>query len=108
MSTRDPFLMTFGIWLDRAAVWLTLTGVSFLLLWALVWQRGLGQPWTEAMRQLQTVLRGQADPIVNILCLLTLATAVAASSLLAAWLFMRWRRQGELHGTHVRGSQLDN
>lgn len=106
MSTRDPFLMTFGVWLDRLLVWLTLVSVSFLLLWSLVWQR-LGRPWTEAAQQLLAVLSGRGEPIVNVLCGLSLATAGATATLLAAWLFARWRRQGELREAHVRGSQLD-
>jgi len=107
MSMRDPFLNSLVIVLDRAIVWLTLTGVHFIVLWAAVWQRGLGLSWVLAMRQLQAVFSGSAERVTLTLFALTLAVAVLGTSGLCAWLFARWRRQGELRGGHVRGPQLE-
>lgn len=107
MSARDPFLNSLLIVLDRAAVWLALTGVSFMVLWAVVWQRGLQFSWTLAMRQLQAVFTGGAERLTLTLFALTLAVAVLGTSGLCAWLFACWRRQGELRGGHVRGPRLE-
>lgn len=107
MRTRDPFLTTFGIWFDRLAVWFTLSMVSFVLLWGFVWERCLGQGTAYALAQLRAVVTGQAEPFVNVLCALSLAVAIETTSLLSAWLFTRWRRQGQLGVAHVRGSRLE-
>ena len=107
MSTRDPFLSSVFIVIDRFAVWLVLAAVSFLVLWSAVWQRGLGRSWAEALAALHAVLGGRAEPLTTTLCTLTLAVAVLASSLLCLWLFARWRRQGELRTEHVRGARLE-
>jgi hypothetical protein len=106
MKTRDPFLSTFGIVFDRLAVWLILVIVAFVLLWSGIWERGLSQPWTEAINQLRVVLSGHGEPITNTLAALTLTVSIESASLLAAWMFVRWRRQGELGAMHVRGSRL--
>ncbi|WP_420998493.1 hypothetical protein ACKI2N_032040 [Cupriavidus sp. 30B13] len=63
MSTRDPFLSSLLIVLDRAMVWLVLTGVHFMVLWAAVWQRGLGLSWSLAVQQLQAVFTGGAERV---------------------------------------------
>lgn len=105
--TRDPLLIAAGVWLDRCIVWLTLVLVTFTLLWTAIWERGLSCSWSEAVQQLLAVWQGQAAPIVTMLCALTAATSALAASLLAATLYTYWRRQGDLHGAHVRGSQLD-
>jgi hypothetical protein len=108
MKTRDPFLSTFGIWLDRAAVWLALVCITFGLLWSAIWERYLGQSWAEAVNQLRAVLSGQADRITVVLAVLTLAVSVLTVDHLARWLFARWRRQGELNGAHLRGSRIED
>lgn len=108
MKTRDPFLSTFGIVLDRLAVWLILVMVAFVLLWSAVCERGLGQTWAEAMRQLYAVLTGHAEPISTMLAALSLAVAVLFVNHVAVWLFTRWRRQAELGAMHVRGSRLED
>jgi hypothetical protein len=107
MSTRDPFLSGLVIVLDRAAAWLMLTGVHFMALWAAVWQRGLQLSWTLAMQQLRAVFTGGAERLTLTLFALTLAVAVLGTSALCAWLFARWRRQGELLGGHLRGPRLE-
>lgn len=104
--SRDPFLAVFGIWLDRAMVWLTLALVSFLLLWSLVWERCLGGTWLEALNQLRAVVTGQAAPIVTVQAALSLAVAMETTTLLSTWLFARWRRQGQPDAAHLRGSRL--
>ncbi|GAB7541667.1 hypothetical protein [Cupriavidus sp. 8B] len=107
MSTRDPFLSSLLIVLDRAIVWLVLTGVHFMVLWSAVWQRGLGLSGSLAVQQLQAVFTGGAERLTVTLFALTLAVAVLATSGLCAWLFARWRRQGALRGAHVRGPKLE-
>lgn len=107
MSTRDPFLGSLLIVLDRTCMWLTLTSVNFMVLWAAVWQRGLGLSWGLAVQQLQAVFTGGAERLTVTLFALTLAVAVLGTSVLCAWLFARWRRKGELRGGHVRGPKLE-
>lgn len=58
-----PLLIAVDVWLDRAIVLLTLAAVMFALLWAAIFERGLGQPWNEAARQLIAVWHGQVAPI---------------------------------------------
>jgi hypothetical protein len=107
MNLRDPFLNGLRIVLDRAAVWLTLTLVCFMVLWAVVWQRGLQLPWTLAMQQLQDVFVGDAQRLTWVLLWLTLAVAVLSTTALCMLLFTRWRRQGELRAGHMRGPRLE-
>lgn len=105
--TRDPLLIAAGVWFDRFVVWLTLVGVTFVLLWAMVWERGLGYSWSDSVQQLEEVRHGQAAPVVTVLCMLTAVVSVMSSSLLATWLYARWHRQAELRTAHVRGSRLE-
>ncbi|MNS10814.1 hypothetical protein D3C72_423370 [compost metagenome] len=107
MSTRDPFLSSLLLVLNRACMWLTLTGAYFMVLWAAVWQRGLGLSWRLAVQQLQAVFRGSAELLTVTLFVLTLAVAVLSTGVLCAWLFARWRRKGELRSGHVRGPKLE-
>jgi hypothetical protein len=107
MSTRDPFFGSLLIVLDRACMWLTLTGVYFMVLWAAVWERGLGLSWALAVKQLKAVFTGGAERLTMTLFALTLAVAVLGTSVLCAWLFARWRRKGKLRSGHVRGPKLE-
>ena len=107
MSTRDPFLTSFGIVLDRTMVWVVLTSVTFMVLWTAVWERGMGLPWSMAMRQLGMVFTAQAEPVTRTLFALTIAVAALSTGGMCVWLFARWRRQGELRGTHLRGPRLE-
>lgn len=108
MKTRDPFLTMFAVWFDRLVVWLTLVAVSFAVLWSAICGRALGLPWSEATRQLTDVAAGRAVPIITVLAALTLAVAALGTSVVAAWLFARWRRQGRLQAAHLRGSRLED
>lgn len=107
MTLRDPFLISLSILLDRVAVFLILSVVSFMLLWSAVWERGLGLSWTFAFVQLQGIFSGQVERVIVVLFTLTLAVAVLGSGLLSFWLFARWRRRGELGASHLRGSHLE-
>jgi hypothetical protein len=107
MNIRDPFLNSIGIVLDRVAVWTALTGANFVVIWAGVWQRGLGLHWSVAVKQLESVVTGTATPLTRTLFALTLTVALLATSGVCMWLFARWQRQGELHGRHVRGPRLE-
>jgi len=107
MSIRDPFLNSIGILLDRVAVWTALAGANFMVIWAAVWQRGLGLRWSVAVKQLESVVTGTATPLTQTLFVLTLTVAVLATSGVCVWLFTRWRRQGELRGAHIRGPRLE-
>lgn len=107
MSIRDPFLNSIGIVLDRVAVWTALTGANFMVIWAAVWQRGVGLRWSVAVKQLESVVTGTATSLTRTLFVLTLTVAVLATSGVCMWLFARWRRQGELRGIHVRGPRLE-
>lgn len=106
MNIRDPFLNSIGIALDRVAVWTALTGANFMVIWAAVWQRGLGLHWSVAVKQLESVVTGTATSLTRTLFVLTLTVAVLATSAVCMWLFARWRRQGELRGAHIRGPRL--
>lgn len=106
MSNRDPFLTSLAVVLDRTIVWTVLSSVSFLVLWAAVWERGLRLSWTQGMQQLRAVVTGNAERLNQTLFALTLAVAVLATTGLCVWLFARWKRQGQLSGDHVPGPRL--
>lgn len=107
MSIRDPFLNSICILLDRVAVWTALASTNFMVIWAAVWQRGLGLRWSVAVKQLESVVTGTATPLTQTLFVLTLTVAVLATSGVCVWLFTRWRGQGELQGAHIRGPRLE-
>lgn len=107
MRTRDPFLITFGIWADRLMVWFLLCMFSFVVLWWFVWDHCLGQGVIFALTQLRDVITGEAKPVVKVLFALSFAVAIETTSLLSAWLFARWRRHAELRTGYVRGSRLE-
>lgn len=107
MSIRDPFLNSIGVVLDRATVWTALTGANFMVIWAAVWQLGLGLRWSVAVQQLESLVAGTATSLARTLFVLTLTVAVLATSGVCIWLFARWRRQGELRGAHIRGPKLE-
>jgi hypothetical protein len=106
MSTRDPFIASILVIIDRAIVWLILNLLMFGGLWAAVWMRGLRLPWLVAVKQLRAILTGQAEPVVATLFALTAAVAVLTVSTLCAGLFLLWRRQGRLRGACLRGAQI--
>lgn len=107
MSTHDPLLRHWLNAFDRVLVWLTLSLVSSAVIWTFAWARGLEQPAFNGWRVLFALLTGQTTDRTS-LTLLTLSAfgGVLLATLLSAWLFARWRRQGELGLRHLRGSQL--
>jgi hypothetical protein len=108
MSTHDPFLRYWLNVLDRALVWLTLSLGCSAVIWSVAWQRGLQQPALNGWRLLYTLLTSQAidRPSLTILALST-GSGLLLATLLSAWLFRRWTRQGELRHHHLRGSRLE-
>lgn len=109
MSTHDPFLRYWLNALDRALVWLTLCLVFSAVVWTMAWARGLGQSALNGWRLLYELLTGQAiDRSSLTLLALSAATGVLLATVMSAWLFARWRRQGELGLRHMRGSRLED
>lgn len=106
MSTRDPFLITIGVIVDRVLVWLTLTVIVAGITWSAVLERGLGMPWSAAALRLQALWLGTADRTIVVLAVLTLTVAVLASTLMSTWLFALWRKQGQFGATHLRGPHI--
>ena len=107
MSTRDPFIATILVIIDRAIIWLILNLVAFAMLWAAVWERGLDLPWLVAVRQLRAVLIVRAAPVVVTLFALTAAVTVLAVSTICGGLFLLWRRHGRLHAAFLRGARIE-
>ena len=108
MSARDPFLNSFITVLDRALVWVALTFATFVVVWEVLWERGLGLPWALGLRELGLVFMGESEPVTRTLFALTLAVAMLSTSWLSTWLFSRWRRQGELSSAHIRGPRMED
>ena len=107
MSTRDPFIATILVIIDRAILSLILNFVVFGVLWAAVWERGLNLPWLMAVHQLRAVLIGAAAPVVSTLFALTAAVTILSVSLICGGLFLLWRRQGRLRGAYLRGARME-
>lgn len=107
MSSRDPFLISIGVFIDRASAWLVLVALHFAFLWAVVLERWLGQSWYDAIADLRGLTTGHVEPIVMVLFGLTLAVSVLSSSLLSVLLFARWRRHGAAR-LHVRGTRMED
>ncbi len=108
MNTHDPFLRHWLNAIDRALVWLTLSVGCAALIWSVAWQRGLQLPALNGWRLLYALLTGQAIDRTGLTILaLSAGSGLLLATLLSAWLFRRWTRQGELRLHHLRGSRLE-
>ncbi len=106
MSTRDPFLNSLLVWIDRLGAWLILSAVGAAFLWSVVWDTCLGFSGDDALRQFVRFVTWKADTVSTTIGVLIVCLAIQSANVVSLWLFAKWRRKGELRAEHIRGSRL--
>jgi hypothetical protein len=104
--THDPFFRSIVIIVNRVIVFVSAAVFDSALLWDLVCRRWLGLSHVDALKTANAVWTGTAYPILTALFKLTVAFAVALTTIIAGALYLLWRRRAEISEGHVRGPRI--
>jgi hypothetical protein len=107
MSTRDPFLTTIGVVLDRIAVFAALSFGMFALLWEGIAVKALAMSTADSWALVSKVLTRNGASFDYVLVGLVLLQSIELAGALALWLFRRWQREASLQESQLRGTRKE-
>jgi hypothetical protein len=106
MSTRDPFLRSILVLVDRAIVFVVLAAIAFGLLWVAASRKALGLSGVKPVSVLWRMVSKHVSPTEAVIAALCACLALTSTSIVAYSLFRLWRRRALLVTWPVRGPTI--